>query len=400
MIEAGGGGEGHHEVIIVRHGHGDHDDGHHGGAWKIAFADFMTAMMAFFLVMWLINSTDEQTLAQVASYFSPIRLTDRTVTTRGVADPEKGGSGKETVEREPKKREGRGFSEPKTEPGERRFAEEELFAEPYDVLAKLAVRATRIPTRGGGGVQQEGNAGGEAFRDPFDPDFRRRPVAGSGPIEGGDPALNPEKVEGGEAAAARAAGKEDEQASGAQDNPEAASGSGEKGADGAGLSAEDAKAANGEIARVRAIEGEVVKSVNAAGLISLPDITVKGTPEGVLISLTDKANFEMFAVSSARPRPEMVVVMEKLAKVLAKQKGSIVISGHTDGRPFRSKTYDNWRLSTARAHISYYMLVRAGIPKSRIERIEGHADRSLKVPSDPRAAENRRIEILLRPART
>lgn len=33
--------------------------GHHGGAWKVAFADFMTAMMAFFLVMWLLNQTPE-----------------------------------------------------------------------------------------------------------------------------------------------------------------------------------------------------------------------------------------------------------------------------------------------------------------------------------------------------
>ena len=38
------------EIIIVRRGGGDEDEGHHGGAWKIAFADFMTAMMCFFLV--------------------------------------------------------------------------------------------------------------------------------------------------------------------------------------------------------------------------------------------------------------------------------------------------------------------------------------------------------------
>lgn len=43
--------------------------GGHGGAWKVAFADFMTAMMAFFLVMWLLNSSEE-TKKQVASYFS------------------------------------------------------------------------------------------------------------------------------------------------------------------------------------------------------------------------------------------------------------------------------------------------------------------------------------------
>jgi len=53
--------------IIIRrkkHGHG----GHHGGAWKVAFADFMTAMMAFFLVMWLVGQSDE-VKESVAGYF-------------------------------------------------------------------------------------------------------------------------------------------------------------------------------------------------------------------------------------------------------------------------------------------------------------------------------------------
>ncbi len=46
-------------------------DGHHGGAWKIAYADFVTAMMAFFLLMWLINATTEQQRLGIAEYFSP-----------------------------------------------------------------------------------------------------------------------------------------------------------------------------------------------------------------------------------------------------------------------------------------------------------------------------------------
>lgn len=45
--------------------------GHHGGAWKVAYADFVTAMMAFFLLMWLLNATTEQQRKGVADYFSP-----------------------------------------------------------------------------------------------------------------------------------------------------------------------------------------------------------------------------------------------------------------------------------------------------------------------------------------
>ena len=53
-------------IIVVKKkgGHG----GHHGGAWKVAYADFVTAMMAFFLVMWLVGQSDD-IKAAVAGYF-------------------------------------------------------------------------------------------------------------------------------------------------------------------------------------------------------------------------------------------------------------------------------------------------------------------------------------------
>src|SRR6478609_2038115 len=60
----GGGGR----VIIIKKkgkGHG----GHHGGAWKVAYADFVTAMMAFFMVMWLLAQTDQTTKQQLSEYF-------------------------------------------------------------------------------------------------------------------------------------------------------------------------------------------------------------------------------------------------------------------------------------------------------------------------------------------
>lgn len=45
--------------------------GHHGGAWKVAYADFVTAMMAFFLMMWLINNTEPEQREGIADYFAP-----------------------------------------------------------------------------------------------------------------------------------------------------------------------------------------------------------------------------------------------------------------------------------------------------------------------------------------
>src|SRR5437870_1925924 len=57
------------QPIIIRRVQGGGGHGHHGGAWKVAFADFMTAMMCFFLVMWLMG-TDEEIKASIADYFN------------------------------------------------------------------------------------------------------------------------------------------------------------------------------------------------------------------------------------------------------------------------------------------------------------------------------------------
>src|ERR1700720_672049 len=52
---------------IKKGGHG----GHHGGAWKVAYADFVTAMMAFFLLLWLLNVTTDIQKRGIADYFQP-----------------------------------------------------------------------------------------------------------------------------------------------------------------------------------------------------------------------------------------------------------------------------------------------------------------------------------------
>jgi chemotaxis protein MotB len=60
-------------IIVKRVKKGGH--GHHGGAWKIAYADFVTAMMAFFLLMWLLGSTTEGDKKGIADYFqSPLKI--------------------------------------------------------------------------------------------------------------------------------------------------------------------------------------------------------------------------------------------------------------------------------------------------------------------------------------
>ncbi len=52
------------------------DNTAHGGAWKIAYADFVTAMMAFFLLLWLLSATEQETLEGLSNYFTPTLLTE------------------------------------------------------------------------------------------------------------------------------------------------------------------------------------------------------------------------------------------------------------------------------------------------------------------------------------
>lgn len=61
--------------IIVKRHHGEHEE-EHGGQWKIAYADFVTAMMAFFLVMWLLSSTTESQREGIAQFFTASSILD------------------------------------------------------------------------------------------------------------------------------------------------------------------------------------------------------------------------------------------------------------------------------------------------------------------------------------
>ena len=58
--------------------------GHHGGAWKVAYADFVTAMMAFFLLMWLINTTSPEQKRGIADYFAPASVSASTSGSGGI----------------------------------------------------------------------------------------------------------------------------------------------------------------------------------------------------------------------------------------------------------------------------------------------------------------------------
>ena len=425
-----------HEIIIVRHGGGDHDEGHHGGAWKIAFADFMTAMMCFFLVMWLINAANEQTKAAVASYFNPVKLIDRNSSRKGLEDIGDGPNAIGTDAEEPQAPDSKAGTYGRANAGPEKnrtsedaeqditYSDQHLFADPYAVLAEIAAdTGTKANTssKGEGGASDAGPStgasGGESYRDPFAPDFfdsAEDAVNPSDPVFGApqsqpktekpkatdnfdpveamiaaseDPAnqleeviavVKEEKADQEDVAEPKAPGKVNKAKAAetpASPRPEQ------------GPSAE-------AIAEAKEIKAELAKALGTDGALD-DGISVVPTDKGVTISVTEEFDFGMFEVGSAVPHRELVLAMEKIAQVISTRKGAVTINGHTDARPFKNAAYDNWRLSTARAHSAYYMLARAGLDEKRMLEVAGFADRKLKNASDPFSPTNRRIEILL-----
>lgn len=403
------------DFIILRRSAGRPVDTIKTGVWKIAHADFMTAMMALFLVLWLVNSTNRETRQTVAQYFNPIKLSDTTSDRKGVRNPQDAEPGEvDSTSRH----DGDQVGAAKTGSDRRPSATlkdprqgKAAFEDPYAVLAEIAAAkpepgSDRASTLTLGATGKPGMNGGEAMRDPFDPNFwrqtpqtdkpeRQQAFAGdAAPAPAATSEAAPKPQPAGEAATAAASPPgTDAPPAMAVASPAVSPAMSPR----PGLAPTAATVASrADEAMATAIASAIAKG--GPQRADQPQVDVKKTDEGVLISLTDNANFGMFGIGSAEPHPQTVAAMQRVAAVLKEREGAIVIRGHTDARPFRDGRSDNWRLSTSRAHTAQDLLVQGGISASRIEHIEGHASRRPRA-GDPNAAENRRIEILIREKR-
>ncbi len=374
----------HQEIIIIKRGN-EEEEGHHGGAWKIAFADFMTAMMALFLVLWLINAANEETKRAVASYFNPVKLVDRNRSSKGVND-QRGGptfdpnDGSKPAEATTKADADTPTKEPSSNGGgnandSRSTDEARFFASPFTELDAIE-QAVELKGSPSAPSTDQPSSALESFADPFAVDYwqqdqkeqkSEKPQTAELPTRK-EETTNPEK---------------------SIDNKKVA-------AIGKPQGKVDAKMPNERLTeelRSEIRETLTAKVANADPIASM--IEVKSTDDGVLISVTDTLGHPMFEVGSALPAFSIVLAVDAIAKSLSSRTGQVHIYGHTDGRQYRNDGAGNWRLSTERARASYLMLMRGGLDDQRIAEIAGFADRKLRVASDPLANENRRIEILL-----
>ncbi|MEK1896455.1 MAG: MotB family protein [Rhizobium sp.] len=423
--------ENHHhgknEIIIVkRHGGGDHD-GAHGGAWKIAYADFMTAMMAFFLVMWLVNAANEETKASVATYFNPIKLADEKPTQKGLKKPVDQADGDQKQDKSKEKEDeptkgasaANGDDQTSTSGDQTNYSEADFFENPYSVLAEIAQEVgqqANVSAKGEGGASDSGPAtgadGGQAYRDPFDPDFwtkqvevthadKTQPASSDTPADGAADATEVAKAEfenPADLTKTEDAGKgHDEQAQEtAESKPQHGAASMEtaaRNAEGKEKPQTEAQKA-AEQKQAEDLQKEIAQQISGVAGKLAEGLTVTSSEGGLLVSISDQSDDSMFNIGSAVPRKEMVLAMEKIGEILKGKPGAVVIRGHTDGRQYKGEN-ENWRLSMDRAQAAYYMVVRGGLEEKRVSQVSGFADRKLKDQADPFNATNRRIEILL-----
>jgi chemotaxis protein MotB len=368
------------EIVIVRRKQADDLAGGKGGSWKIAYADFVTAMMAFFLVMWLINASNEEVRTEVANYFNPIKLTDTSTGAKSLMDTSE-------VQEKEKKGTGKTGREPTSAGGS--ATNSDVLSDPPRALEKIAGQSgagsdtganrgdTADPT-----PSKRADKGNPGIGDPFDPMSWAKEAVPQQPV------ASPEMATDNTGSSAASLAQDSSTQQDATAPGKAGSSPEKKALEQSQLNGQQEKLA-------RQMLDNISASLGRSGSQLAGTLAVRATSDGVVISLTESEKFEMFKAGSAEPEPEAIKLAAAIAGELKKVSGGIYIRGHTDARPFRNGFYDNWQLSTARAHVAHYMLLRGGLDENRVFRVEGVADREPLNSEDRLAAENRRIEFFI-----
>ncbi|WP_165585616.1 flagellar motor protein MotB [Roseococcus sp. SYP-B2431] len=327
-------GKGGGTIVIKRIEEGGH--GHHGGAWKVAYADFVTAMMAFFLLMWLLNATSEEQRRGLADYFNPSLALSASASGSGLPfggrTPHSVGemaadTGAIRVERGPRPTE---------------IEEEDDSDRPAEPVTRLdgppgeaEVLARRVA---------DGEAG---------------PATGQRSSGGGEAELAAESPH--EREARRSAAEREQQSL-------------------EGL--------------VDALRETFLADPALADLAR--QVLVEIAPEGLRIQLLEADGQPMFASGGAAPTERARLMIRTVAQAAARLPNAIQVTGHTDSAPFRGGgARGNWDLSAERANATRRLLTEAGVAEARIRGVTGMADREPLLPDQPQAAGNRRVAITL-----
>ncbi len=320
------------------------ESGHHGGAWKVAYADFVTAMMAFFLLMWLLNATTEAQRRGLADYFSP----------SASVSVQRSGTGRPLAGQSPFM-DGQAISDRGT------VAVMNANAPPVDQeddgSDTLATHATHAELVDGTVQGEVAGIGRGQHRPgpptPSEPD-RDQPA----------PSAPGQKLDAADQAAQQSAAE---------------------------------RARTQEQTNFARAAAEMRKSIMADPALApiARQLSIDLTPDGLRVQIRDSDGLPMFTTGSSEPNDRARLVLHSLAPILIGLHEKVAIAGYTDAAPYAGPGRSNWDLSADRALATRRILTEAGLPDSRVRDVTGHGDRDPLVSNDPLAAANRRIAIVL-----
>jgi chemotaxis protein MotB len=328
-------------IIIKKVKKGGH--GHHGGAWKVAYADFVTAMMAFFLLMWLLAVSSEEQKNAISNYFDP---------THPLVSSELSGSG--------------GILGGMTMSPE---------GAQVSNVQDIAVPTTPTTPRSGMAMgDQTDQLGTSDYRgDTYDSE-----------IDGPRPSDTDQSS------------SIDEDGNDLQDGMNILETLEDiQQAEIEQLEAVIEQFENEDFESIKdQILDEVEKTPELANLMD--NLMIDITPEGLRIQIIDNEGRSMFPSGSANMFDFMAKLVEKVTQIIIPQTNQISVRGHTDGKPYpEGATYNNWNLSSDRALASQKAMIDKGLTVSRVENVVGKADREHLLPEEPLSPRNRRISIIL-----
>ncbi len=318
--------------------------GHHGGAWKVAYADFVTAMMAFFLLLWLLNVTTQQQKQAIANYFDPTSVSDSTSGSGGVMG------------------------------GTTMTSQGAQLSDAHPIGESIPVPGD--PAQAEKGDVKKEKPENDPVSDPF--------------------AASEQSVQGEGKGSGQSGTQSQQQPAATQGTSQAQNAANLKGASDKDLAKNaEAKAEDQNFKQAEAAIRQAIQSVPELQALS-QNLLVDETPDGLRIQLVDQDGSAMFPSAGSEMFDRTRKLLAVVAHTVQKMPNQITIHGHTDSTPFHSsKGYDNWDLSTDRANASRRALVEAGLNPDKISSVVGKADREPLFPESPNAAENRRISIVL-----
>ncbi|SHK01026.1 chemotaxis protein MotB [Roseomonas rosea] len=320
-------------TIVIKKEEGG-EGGHHGGAWKVAYADFVTAMMAFFLLMWLLNATTEEQRRGLADYFNPTN----------VMGQRPSGSGQPFGGRTP------------NESGQ-------MSSNASSVRVETGPRPVVFDL------------------EEDDSDSPATPVERREGPKGDDETATPARIMAAQAEAGSGRGEGGTQADLAQASAEA-------------LREELERREREVMDRLAEQIRSAVQDDPALAELAR-QIRVEQVPEGLRIQLLDGERTPMFALGGSAPSEKVRALLGKVAAVINRVSYEVAITGHTDATPFRPGARSNWDLSAERANATRRLLTEGGVAEARIRSVTGLAEREPLIPEDPQNAANRRVSVLL-----